>query len=135
MKLAKTLRIAALTALAAFAFTGSAAIAQTGGAFGAARIALDRNFIIGSWTDDGDCAMAVAFMSDGSFTTAEGSEGQWSLEGNALTLTGASGTNILRVAPLDRFTMDVLSEDGALGRSTRCGGDLGTVHFDAPRIA
>ena len=134
MKLAKTLRIGASLALIACAATGSAGLAQTG-AFGAARVALDRNFIIGSWTDDGDCAAAVAFMGDGSFTTPDGGEGQWSLEGNALTLSGASGTNILRVAPLDRFTMEVLDEDGSLGRSTRCGGDLGNVHFDAPRIA
>ena len=98
---------------------------------------VERDFLIGSWSDStaGDCNAAVAFGGDGTFSTAEGDEGVWSLSGDALTLTGAAGSRTVTIIPIDRDTMEVVGEDGAHDRSTRCAGDLDTLNFDTPRIA
>jgi hypothetical protein len=134
---AKPVHRAAAAALIAFALAGPAANAQIRPSAGAARVALDRDFLVGSWSDSaaGDCSVAVAFGGDGTFATAEGDEGVWTLSGDTLTLTGAAGSRTVTIIPIDRDTMEVVGENGAHDRSTRCAGDLGTVHFDAPRIA
>lgn len=133
---AKTFRIASATLLLAFAVTGPAARAQFAQEDGAAaRVAVDRNFLIGSWSDAGDCSATVAFTADGTFATADGAQGEWNLSGDTLTLTGAAGARTLTIIPIDRNTMEVVGEDGSHDRSTRCAGDLGTVHFDDLRIA
>jgi hypothetical protein len=114
---AKPVRNAAAAALIAFAtFAGPAGFAQNAGP-GAARIAVNRDFLIGSWTDGGDCSTTVAFVGDGTFATADGDQGMWSLSGDSLTLTGAAGTRVVTIIPIDR--------------TTRCAGDL----FDARRFA
>ena len=82
-------------------------------------IRLDRTFILGRWTDDGNCDKAVAFNPDGSFTDAGGGTGLWNLEGNRLTLTGNS-TLGFRVVPIDQNTINIVHDDGSLGHSTRC---------------
>jgi hypothetical protein len=129
---AKPVRIAAAAALIAFAtLAGAAVAAQTGSGRGAARIAVNRDFLIGSWSDAGDCSATVAFVADGTFATADGDQGMWSLTGDSLTLTGAAGTRIVTIIPIDRDTMEVVGENGAHDRTTRCAGDL----FDARRIA
>jgi hypothetical protein len=129
---AKPVRTAAAAALIALAsLAGPAAAAQTGPAPGAARIAVNRDFLIGSWSDAGDCSVTVAFVADGTFATADGDQGVWSLSGDSLTLTGAAGTRIVTIIPIDRDTMEVVGENGAHDRSTRCAGDL----FDARRFA
>lgn len=132
---AKLVRIAAAAALIAFALAGPAGSAQTAPRSGAATTAIDRNYLIGSWSDAGDCTVAVAFVADGTFASADGDAGLWSLSGDALTLTGAAGSRTVTIIPIDRDTMEVVGENGAHDRSTRCAGDLGTVHFDTPRIA
>jgi len=132
---AKPVRIAAAAALIAFALAGPAGSAQTAPGSGAAAIAIDRDYLIGSWSDAGDCTVAVAFVADGTFASADGDAGLWSLSGDALTLTGAAGSRTVTIIPIDRDTMEVVGENGAHDRSTRCAGDLGTVHFDTPRIA
>jgi len=131
----KPLRLATAAALAAFALAGPAGAAQPLPQTGAVRAAVDRDFLIGSWSDLGDCDTAVAFVGDGTFATADGDQGLWTLEGDALTLTGAAGTRTVTIIPIDRDTMEVVGEDGAHDRSTRCAGDLGTVRFARPRIA
>jgi hypothetical protein len=129
---AKPVRTAAAAALIAFAaLAGPAAPAQTGAAPGAARIAVNRDFLIGSWADGGDCSATVAFVGDGTFATAEGDQGVWSLSGDTLTLTGAAGTRVVTIIPIDRDTMEVVGENGTHDRTTRCAGDL----FDARRFA
>ena len=128
---AKPVRDAAAAALIALAtLAGPAAAAQNAGP-GAARIAVDRDFLIGSWTDGGDCSTTVAFVGDGTFATADGDQGVWSLSGDTLTLTGAAGSRSVTIIPIDRDTMEVVGENGAHDRTTRCAGDL----FDARRFA
>lgn len=80
---------------------------------------LDRNYIVGSWTDNGDCSVAVDFGADGRFLANNGSEGLWNLAGDRLTMTGSS-TLTLQIVPIDQNTMNVVNPDGSLGRSTRC---------------
>jgi hypothetical protein len=129
--IAKPVRAAAAAALIAFAtLAGPAGFAQIPGS-GAARIAVNRDFLIGSWTDGGDCSTTVAFVGDGTFATADGDQGVWSLNGDTLTLTGAAGTRVVTIIPIDRDTMEVVGENGAHDRTTRCAGDL----FDARRFA
>lgn len=131
---ARIFRTAFAAALLAFAVSSSAAHAQAlGGA--ATRAAVDRNFLIGSWSDTGDCSTTVAFTADGGYATADGAEGQWSLAGDTLTLSGEAGATRLTIIPIDRNTMEVIGEDGSHDRSTRCAGDLGSVHFDEIHIA
>lgn len=79
----------------------------------------DRAYVLGRWTDDGDCDNAVDFTADGRFLAANGSQGLWNLAGDRLTLTGAS-TTTLQLVPIDQNTMNVVNPDGSLGRSTRC---------------
>ncbi len=135
--LAKIFRTTAAAALLAFTIAGPAAQARAaqGGSAGLARVAVDRNFIIGTWSDTGDCSTTVAFTPDGGYATADGAEGQWSLSGDTLTLSGDAGATTLTIIPIDRDTMEVIGEDGSHDRSTRCAGDLGNVHFDDSRIA
>ena len=130
---ANIIRTASAAALLAFAVSGPAAHAQLGGAARAA--AVDREFLIGSWSDTGDCSTTVAFTADGGYATADGAEGQWSLAGDTLTLSGEAGATRLTIIPIDHNTMEVIGEDGSHDRSTRCAGDLGNVHFDETRIA
>ena len=80
---------------------------------------VDRAYLVGRWTDDGNCDKAVAFNPDGSFTDAGGGTGLWNLEGNRLTLTGNS-TLGFRVVPIDQNTINIVHDDGSLGHSTRC---------------
>ena len=130
---AKIVRTASAAALLAFAVSGPAAYAQLGTP--GARQAVDRDFLIGTWSDQGDCSTTVAFTADGGYATADGAEGHWSLAGDTLTLSGEAGATRLTIIPIDRNTMEVIGEDGSHDRSTRCAGDLGDVHFDDTRIA
>ena len=130
---AKIMRTTSAAVLIAFAVSGSAARAQLGGAARSAPV--DRQFLIGSWSDTGDCSTTVAFTADGGYATADGAEGQWSLAGDTLTLSGEAGATRLTIIPIDRNTMEVIGEDGSHDRSTRCAGDLGNVHFDETRVA
>jgi len=90
-----------------------AAPAAAGGA------ALDRNYIVGRWTDNGDCSVAVEFGMDGRFTANTGAGGLWNLDGDRLTMSG-NQTATIRIVPIDQDTMTVVNSDGSLGRSTRC---------------
>ena len=134
---AKAIRTASAAALLAFAVSGPAAFAQfaQGEGVGTPGVAVDRDFLIGTWSDAGDCRTTVAFAPDGGYATADGLQGQWSLTGDTLTLSGDGGATTLTIIPIDRNTMEVVGEDGSHDRSTRCAGDLGDVHFDDLRIA
>lgn len=123
---------ATAAALFAFAVSGPAAHAQL---TPAPHVAVDRNFLIGTWSDSGDCSTSVAFTADGGYATADGAEGQWSLSGDMLTLSGEAGATTLTIIPIDRDTMEVVGEDGSHDRSTRCAGDLGGVPYSELRVA
>ena len=133
---AKLLRTsAASAALFLFALASPAAHAQLANQTTPRHVAVDRDFLIGSWSDTGDCSTTVAFTADGGYATADGAEGQWSLSGDTLTLSGEAGATRLTIVPIDRNTMEVIGEDGSHDRSTRCAGDLGGVHLDDLRVA
>jgi hypothetical protein len=80
---------------------------------------LDRTYVMGRWTDDGNCGNAIEFTQDGRFITASGGGGLWNLDGDRLTMTGRA-TATIRIVPVDQNTMTVVNTDGSLGRSTRC---------------
>jgi len=81
---------------------------------------IDQTYLVGRWTDDGDCSRAYEFTADGRFIAADGGVGGWSLDGDRLTASGPGGSATLRVAPIDRNTMSATSPDGRSGTSTRC---------------
>lgn len=82
-------------------------------------VVLDRAYVMGRWTDDGNCGNAVDFGSDGRFVAANGAGGLWHIAGDQLTMTG-NATLTLQIVPIDQNTMTVVNTDGSLGRSTRC---------------
>ena len=84
-----------------------------------AQVALDRAYVMGRWTDDGDCDNAVDFLPDGRLVASNGREGLWNLAGDRLTMT-VNSTITLQVVPIDQNVMNVVNPDGSLGRSTRC---------------
>ena len=86
---------------------------------GAAGVTLDRAYIAGRWTDNGDCSVAVEFTTDGRFVANNGNEGLWNLAGDRLTMQGER-TLTLQIVPIDQNVMNVVNPDGSLGRSTRC---------------
>jgi hypothetical protein len=134
---ANLVRAAAAASLLAFAVSGPAAYAQfaQGDRVAPPRAAVDRDFLIGTWSDAGDCTTTVAFTADGGYATADGLQGQWSLAGETLTLQGEAGSATLTIIPIDRNTMEVIGEDGSHERSTRCAGRLGGAEFDDLRVA
>ena len=102
--------------------TDAGKLNQGGGAIPATSsgtVQLDRTYIMGRWTDDGDCNNVIEFSQDGGFTAANGGTGLWNLAGDRLTMTGRS-TATLQIVPIDQNTMTVVNADGSLGRSTRC---------------
>lgn len=80
---------------------------------------LNRNYLSGRWTDNGNCADAVAFEARGGFRASNGTVGNWTLSGDRVTLTGSS-TLVLQVVPVSRDRILVINADGSLGKSTRC---------------
>lgn len=86
---------------------------------GTGDIRVSRAFLVGAWTDDGDCGHAIEFLGDGRFFGSDGLSGIWQLEGAELTMA-ADNILTVRIVPLDRDRMGVIGPDGALGQSTRC---------------
>jgi hypothetical protein len=99
---------------------------EGGGAVPAASagpVQLDRAFLVGRWSDDGDCSAdgdtVIEFTGDARFIAADGGTGLWNLDGDELTMTGRD-TITVQIVPIDRNTMTVVNADRSLGRSTRC---------------
>jgi hypothetical protein len=118
----RRLHLIALSAL--FAAGPCAAFAGNGGAGPAARdsaraVALDSAFMVGFWTDSGDCGDALELAGDGRFIVADGGTGRWSLQDDRLTMIGST-TVTVRIVPVDRDSITVVNADGALGHSNRC---------------
>lgn len=104
---------------AASTATGNQAAPQTAAAAGGGAVQLDRTYMLGRWTDNGDCSNTLELRQDGGFTTAAGAQGLWNLEGDRLTMTGNSTLSV-RITPIDQNTITIINADGSLGRSTRC---------------
>ena len=100
------------------AASGASAPAPTGAATGTAPT-LDRAFLIGRWTDNGDCSNSTEFSQSGQFQTSSGAGGLWTLAGDQLTLTG-SQTMRMQIVVIDQNTINIVNPDGSVGRSTRC---------------
>ena len=98
---------------AAVAPSETAAAAPAGGG-----ATLDRAFMVGRWTDDGDCSAVTEFRGDGSFLFPWGDTGQWTLNGDQLTLSGNSSP--FRVRVIDRNTIERTGAGGSPHRATRC---------------
>jgi len=124
LKLAAALLISLPAAGPAFAQAGGEAGGAAGGIATAAAgvIVVNRAYLVGLWTDDEDCADAVLFDADGRFTAADGAEGVWELDGDALTLTGRA-TLTVTIVPIDEDTIETVNPDGSHGRSIRCEGE------------
>jgi hypothetical protein len=109
----------ALLALALGAGSVAPAMAQSG--------AVTRSYMVGRWTDDGNCANASSFARNGTFRTGAGQTGFWHLDGGRLILSGER-TLALGVAAVDRDHINVVNPDGTPGRSSRCpGGESGAA--------
>jgi hypothetical protein len=81
--------------------------------------ALDRAFIVGRWSDRGDCTDWVEFANDGSFSSWDNVTGIWNLRDDRLTVTGARSISF-RVTVVDQNTLSATNQNGETGRSTRC---------------
>lgn len=80
---------------------------------------LSRAYVVGRWSDRGDCTDWAEFHNDGSFTTWNGGSGIWNLRDDRLTVTGARSLSF-QVRVIDQNVMSETNEDGEVGRSTRC---------------
>lgn len=115
-----------ILAMLAMALGGSPAAAQRG-------LVLDNSFIVGAWTDNGDCSAPATFGDDGRFATPNGRGGIWVVDGDRMILTGDQ-TITLRISIVDRNTIRVVNPDGSPGGSTRCGRDGPAPRRAPPRL-
>ena len=82
--------------------------------------AVTRDFLIGRWTDNGDCNNTITFSADGTFTVPGGGSGLWVLDGETLTFQGGAGNRSARIQAPDANTIMLIHPDNSVGRSTRC---------------
>lgn len=105
-------------ALGAFALPAPAA-AQPQLAAAVQGVAVTPAFLIGRWTDDGDCANTVEFLGDGQFATSEGARGRWWLSNGRITFQG-SQTLSARIHATSPTHIVLTHDDGTIGESSRC---------------
>ena len=74
-----------------------------------------RDYVVGRWGEEGDCTLAIDFRADG---TTDGPFGNWTLEGNQLTM--ADNPQAMTVRVVDPDTMSSVGADGRTRRLTRC---------------
>lgn len=82
--------------------------------------AITREALVGAWGDNGDCTKLITFNADGTFQSYSEMTGTWTLEGDALTLSGSGGDFLLRVASGGENTLMIGQPDGSFGISQRC---------------
>ena len=81
---------------------------------------IDPALLIGTWGDNGDCTKDVQLLADGTFTSHTGGGGQWAVNGDQLTFSGANGSFTMRLQTVDANNLIVVNPDGSIGRSQRC---------------
>ena len=142
MRIAPSLTIASLLALAACGSTaandsvdaGNAATANVADpaanqakpdeatnsatATPAAGAALTQEYIVGRWTDSGNCADAIEFRADGAMVGPFGQDARWELRGSDLYMVG--NPDPLRMTVVDQRTMEMVRPSGDRRRATRC---------------
>lgn len=79
---------------------------------------INRNYLLGTWTDSGDCSVAIQFLSDGRFVVPTGN-GTWTLTSDRLTFTGQTRVTA-RVRGVGRDRILLIHTDGTVGQSMRC---------------
>ncbi|MGZ8310736.1 MAG: hypothetical protein ACXWUP_04965 [Allosphingosinicella sp.] len=90
------------------------------GAIQAGAQSFPAEMLLGSWSDDGNCKLGIEFRPDGTFQNANGEGGNWSLEGDVLTVSGGGGRMQLRIQSIDAGRVVTINPDGTTGQSTRC---------------
>ena len=84
----------------------------------------DNYSLVGRWGDDGDCSHGTTFNADGTFSSdTTGGGGQWTLEGNTLTMSGKANEVHVTLQWLDADHTRVTNADGSVGNSQRCPSD------------
>jgi len=105
------LRVSA--AVLAACFLTSAAVAQS----------VTQRDLIGRWAERGDCRDWMAYSANGTWSRADGSSGEWALEGNTITASvdGGNGASsaIVRKLP-DGSIARTAAFDGHTDHLTRC---------------
>jgi hypothetical protein len=81
---------------------------------------IDPAALVGRWGDFGNCAQPIEMRPDGTFATANGGGGNWSLNGDVLTMNGPNGNIELRLQSVDQSQIILVNPNGSLGRSQRC---------------
>jgi hypothetical protein len=75
-----------------------------------------KEFVVGKWGTDGDCAMAMDLKADG---TSDGPFGNWAYADGAISFVDAPEIKI-NVTVVDDKTMDSKNAQGASHKMTRC---------------
>lgn len=83
-------------------------------------VIIDRAYLLGRWTDTGNCDNATDFSPDGRFRGFDGTIGIWNVAADRLTVTTAQRTVTMQIVPVDQNRLTVVNADGSLGQSTRC---------------
>ncbi len=81
---------------------------------------LDQAYLVGRWSDSGDCNQAFEFIADGRFIATDGGAGDWRLDGDQLSMGGPGGAVAVRVVPIDQNTMTVTNAEGQTSNPIRC---------------
>jgi len=76
--------------------------------------------LVGRWGDNGDCSKDIVFNADGTFRSYTGGSGNWSLNGDIMTMSGVAGTFQVRVSILNGNQLLIGNPDGTIGISQRC---------------
>jgi hypothetical protein len=75
-----------------------------------------KEFVVGNWGNDGDCALAMELKADG---TSDGPFGNWAYSDGVITFPEAPEMKIT-VTVADAKTMDSVNAQGGKHQMTRC---------------
>lgn len=82
--------------------------------------AVTRAWFAGRWTDTGDCAQAGEFGANGMYLLADGTRGMWNIVDGKLVVQHAGGRGAVAIRKVDEHHVEVVNDDGSVGRSARC---------------